>query len=128
MNKTKHDGDCSIYMDNVDICTCGFFHDLIPQEDNPEYDKIFEQNCDALHKHEQVLCNMQNKKYSKDCLPKVGDTKIVKKFLFFPYFIANEVKWLQRVKILKQYQTWTDFRGDPPRLICLYGWISISFL
>jgi hypothetical protein len=44
MNKTRHDGDCSIYasLDNLGmpeagICTCGFGHEKLRENGSPEH-------------------------------------------------------------------------------------------
>ena len=47
--------------------------------------------------------------------PKQGDRKIIKnKFLFFPTFVENECRWLERATV--EYKL--DFRRD---------WVGIKF-
>lgn len=36
--------------------------------------------------------------------PKRGDTRIITKFLWFPTIIDEELRWMERVKILQQYR------------------------
>lgn len=37
-------------------------------------------------------------------IPKMGDTKIVRKFLFFPIFMHNEVRWLEYATVKYELQ------------------------
>ena len=57
-------------------------------------------------------------KFSENILPKVGDERVVEKFLLFPKVINEELRWLETVKILQKY----DYGGED----C--GWEDIRFV
>lgn len=42
-------------------------------------------------------------KFFEKILPKVGDERVVEKFLLFPKVINEEMRWLETVKILQKY-------------------------
>jgi len=42
-------------------------------------------------------------KFSEKIDPKVGDERVVEKFLIFPKTINDEMRWLETAKILQQY-------------------------
>jgi hypothetical protein len=46
--------------------------------------------------------------------PKHGDTRIIRRFLFVPRQIGEEVRWLCFVNILQRYEyfLWTDKRFE----------------
>jgi len=46
-------------------------------------------------------------KLNKRESPKIGDTKTVKRFLFFPLWIGNEIRWLEKAQVVKKYQSWS---------------------
>ena len=49
-------------------------------------------------------------KFSEKILPKVGDERVVEKFLLFPKVINEEMRWLETVKILQKYITYEDVK------------------
>jgi len=42
--------------------------------------------------------------------PKDGDTRIVTRFLLFPYRLNDETRWLETVRVKQQY-TWSWYEG-----------------
>lgn len=42
--------------------------------------------------------------------PKTNDTRIINKFLFIPLKLNNEIRWLERAKILQKFsmETWAS--------------------
>ena len=71
------------------------------------------------------------KKVSKQ--PKVGDSRIVNRFLFFPKTIGDEKRWLERTDIMQEYkEIYREIQDD---FGCFhvypypdYKWVNIAFV
>ena len=69
-------------------------------------------------------------KFSENNDPKVGDERVVEKFLLFPKTINNEMRWLETAKILQRYSgKYIQIRGE---FCCknkeIYFWKDIRFV
>jgi len=69
-------------------------------------------------------------KFSKKIDPKVGDERVVEKFLLFPKVINEEMRWLETVKILQKYsRKILEIRGE---FCCknkeIFVWKDIRFV
>ena len=71
---------------------------------------------------------MQGKKQ-----PKVGDSRIIRRFLFFPKTIGAEKRWLERTDIMQEYKE--IYREIQDEYGCFhvypypnYKWVDIKFI
>ncbi len=60
---------------------------------------------------------------------KYGDTRIVRKFLWFPKYIGNECKWLVNAQIEERYEVGLSaFRDLFGSGYVLYKWVEKRFI
>lgn len=52
--------------------------------------------------------------------PKIGTTRVITKFLWFPCKIDEETRWLERTTIIQKYCNWWDTNK--------YKWVNERFL
>lgn len=59
--------------------------------------------------------------------PNIGDTRLIKKFLFFPKNLNNEIRWLETAIILQIYKKcWTAGpEMDPYKT---HKWVCVSWV
>ena len=54
---------------------------------------------------------------------RVGDERVIKKFLLIPRTIESETKWLEFAEILQEYiEDWNSFQGTH------YRWVDRSWV
>ena len=61
-------------------------------------------------------------RYKLKPVPKLGDTRIVKKFLTLPRILNNELRWLE---IAKMKQSYCDNRRSRSGRLC---WKNVEFI
>ncbi len=56
--------------------------------------------------------------------PKVGDTRVVEKFLYTPTTINGETRWWEKAKVKQEYvkDTSTSVSGPLSQLVSMFGW------
>ena len=57
--------------------------------------------------------------------PKEGDYRIIKKFLFFPTNIGDDVRWLEYSYIRQQYRSKTYWIGADPEYTI--KWVNLEW-
>lgn len=58
----------------------------------------------------------------KFIIPKIGDSKIVRKFLWFPVSIDREIRWLEYATVRYKYS------NNSYKVGMLDSWIAIEFI
>jgi len=76
-----------------------------------------------IHKEKQVVC------------PKIGDTKTIKRFLYFPLTLGNETRWWETANIeceytksIKAENVFDMFFSDFEITGIKYYWIKVKFV
>lgn len=49
-------------------------------------------------------------RWTKSVPPKIGDTRIIKKFLFLPKRIGVDIRWLEFAYVFQQYVPETNYK------------------
>jgi hypothetical protein len=66
--------------------------------------------------------------------PKIGDKRIVRKFLLFPKALPantyniSHTRWLEFAYIRQEYKTWEDWPPGLPEKIDVVGWVDECFV
>ena len=59
-------------------------------------------------------------------LPKFGDQKVIKKFLWWPKTIGNETRWLEKSDILYEYTRYGTMESGI--ILPCVMWVPIKFI
>jgi hypothetical protein len=57
--------------------------------------------------------------------PKEGDKRVKEFFTWLPYKVGNEVRWMEKVRILQEYRL---TRAMNTKLVINVAWVSIRFI
>jgi len=60
--------------------------------------------------------------------PKIGDTKIIKRFLYFPLTLGNETRWWETANIECEYMEFVTTEPDLMVSGVDYYWIKVKFV
>jgi len=60
--------------------------------------------------------------------PKIGDTKIIRRFLFLPLTLWNKRRWLKTVNIECEYMEFVTTEADFMVSAVNYYWIKVKFV